>query len=105
MNTESSSRHVRRTPEQWHALIHEFKQSGMSGQQFCSEHDVGYASFCQWRRRVENQSTTDVPTFIDLGTLGEAGMPTSTDAASPWHIVLKLGNGVELCLSQGHVSP
>lgn len=88
----------RRSAEQWQILIEQWQQSGQSAKQFCSEQRLGYASFCQWRKRLTSSSgpTDDQreSAFIDL---------SSIEQASPkgWHIVLSLGGGVELTLSQG----
>ena len=91
----------RRGAEQWQALVEQFQQSGQSAKQFCREKKLGYASFCQWRKRLSETSEVDSvpqvspePSFIDLSSIG----PTSP---SGWHIVLSLGNGIELRLSQG----
>lgn len=93
--------HARRTPQQWQTLVDEWQKSGESAKRFCSARSVGYASFCQWRKRLtesdpacaqEQQAAPDSG-FIDLTTLAAA--PTG-----PWHIVLSLGNGVALTLSQ-----
>lgn len=90
----------RRSPEQWQALIDQWQQSGQSAKQFCKEQALGYASFCQWKKRLaqsdENataEASSPEPSFIDLASLG-ASQPGG------WHIVLSLGGGVELTLSQ-----
>lgn len=92
----------RRPAEQWQSLIEQWQQSGQSAKQFCQEQALGYASFCQWKKRLtqpdDKTATTAAgfsePSFIDLASLGSS-------SASGWHIVLSLGNGVELTLSQG----
>lgn len=87
----------RRTPAQWQALIDQWQQSGQPGTRFCKDNGIGYASFCKWRKRLSNEQVqidhNTAPRFIDLGALQEE--------AGHWHIVLSLGNGVELRLSQG----
>ena len=98
---------IRRTADQWRAILKQFQQSGLSAPKFCEQYDIGYGSFCKWRQRFNLESDTRMqssepssPTFIDLGVL-ESRSDSSQAASSPsWHIVLKLGNGVELCLSQ-----
>ena len=104
--TKPNQRHTR---AQWKQLVEAFRQSGLSSKQFCMEHEIGYASFCQWRKRLSAESDLsqqkhgepNTPTaFLDLGALPHCG-----SADSPWHIVLKLGNGIELCLTPSHVSP
>lgn len=89
----------RRSADQWQALVEQWQNSGLSALQFCQEKEVGYASFCQWRKRFAEQSTTPTkaePSFIDLASLAQ-----SPSHKGSWHIVLSLGNGVELTLSQG----
>lgn len=93
----------RRTPSQWQSLIEQQKQSGLSVPTFCSEHSVSPASFYKWRQRLEapepGPETKPEPSFIDLSSLSSSsGNPLEGDKA--WHIVLSLGNGVELRLSQ-----
>lgn len=91
---------IRRNPEQWQELIHSQQQSGLSARAFCEQGDIGYASFCNWRKRLsvgnsqqgDNKPTPDAD-FIDLSTL-----PGSQQ--SGWQIILKLGDGMELSLSK-----
>lgn len=86
----------RRTPEQWQALVAQWRDSGQSAARFCAEHCIGYVSFCQWRKRFgEADAGSPAPQFIDLGTLAARTGPGA------WRIVLSLGQGVELRLSQG----
>jgi len=89
----------RRTAQQWQELVGAWQQSGQSVTRFCREQDIGYASFCQWRKRLlackaPQTGRAPEPAFIDLA-------PLNAPAASGWHIVLSLGQGVELTLRQG----
>lgn len=91
----------RRTSEQWKALVDQQRNSGLSAAQFCKQENIGYASFCNWRKRLSDLSTEDSvcsgdTSFLDLSSL----MGTSTSSGPGWNIVLSLGNGVELRLSQ-----
>lgn len=87
----------RRTPEQWQQVVKEWQQSGQSARAFCAEQSIGYASFCQWRKRLSALEALNepAPSFVDLGALADR------KESSSWNIVLSLGNGVELRLSQG----
>lgn len=90
-----------RTPDQWQALVNQQRASGLSASQFCKQENIGYASFCNWRKRLSETSTSDASdsseaSFLDLSSL----MGTSQSAGPGWNIVLSLGNGVELRLSQ-----
>lgn len=88
-----------RTSTDWQALINAWESSTLSAHRFCEQQGIGYASFCQWRKRLKAAAEVAVPaaTFIDLGALS-ASAPRHGQG---WHIVLSLGNGVELRLSQG----
>lgn len=99
--SKTQSKSKRRSPDQWKALVDQYRNSGLSARRFCAQHNIGYASFCNWRQRVGEQTPgqsgpSDRPAaFIDLSALAPARAP------SPWHIVLSLGDGVELRLSRG----
>ena len=90
-----------RTPDQWQALVNQQRDSGLSARQFCEQENIGYASFCNWRKRLSDPSVDDSAgsgeaSFLDLSSL----MDTSQPSGPGWNIVLSLGNGVELRLSQ-----
>lgn len=103
MSIEPSTRYQRRTSEQWQNIIEQFQETDLSGVKYCEQYGVPYASFCKWRKKLsspltqESRSTSD---FIDLGLLSQQAI--QSEHSQPWHIVLKLGNGVELCLTQNH---
>ena len=92
-----------RPQEQWQTLVDKQRDSGLSTMQFCKQEDIGYASFCSWRKRLTEEPAADSTSsgeagFLDLSSL----MSVSPSAGSGlgWNIVLSLGNGVELRLSQ-----
>ncbi len=99
----------RRNRSEWEQLIRAYHQNGLSSKQFCIEHGLGYASFCQWKRRLSSElelpGSKSVSPFIDIGALSSMshGAAESSSSSASWQIVLKLGNGVELCLNQVHV--
>ncbi|SDJ07601.1 hypothetical protein SAMN04487867_122110, partial [Vreelandella titanicae] len=85
-----------RTPEQWQALVDQHRDSGLSASQFCKQENIGYSSFCNWRKRLSDQPTDNSTdsgeaSFLDLSSL----MGTSPSSGLGWNIVLSLGNGVE----------
>ncbi len=105
MNPEAPKRYKRRSPELWQNLVDQFHQSGLSGAKFCREYNITYANFCKWHQKLSAHSAvsdTTQPGFIDLSLLSPS--PALETHTPPWHIVLKLGNGVELCLSQAHAA-
>jgi hypothetical protein len=90
----------RRTPEQWQALVNQWQSSAQSAARFCDAQGIGYASFCSWRKRLAGDQASPTAadrdvSFINLGAL------SASDEGRAWNIVLSLGNGVELRLSQG----
>jgi putative transposase len=94
-------RYQRQSPEQWQTIIAAFHQSGISAPIFCQEQGISYASFCKWRHKIIEPATPTktcseartTSSFIDLQAL-------AASSGSTWNITLKLGNGVELNLSQ-----
>ena len=89
-----------RSREQWQSIIDEFSASDLSAPNFCKQFNVPYGSFAKWRKKLASHSVQSVDpdpsdhSFLDLSSLA------GTEANNTWHITLKLGNGVELVLSQ-----
>lgn len=86
-----------RNAAQWQQLIDLWHTSELSIAEFCQTHQLSTMSFYKWRQRLAEQ-TEKAPVhqstqFIDLSAFAHQ------DNAR-WHIVLSLGNGVELTLSQ-----
>ena len=92
---------IRRNKAQWQALVDQQQQSQLSATAFCKTQHIGYASFCQWRKRLsqaEGRITPSEPAFIDVSALQSSAAPSNTNHTG-WHIVLSLGEGIELQLS------
>ena len=90
-----------RTPEQWQTLVDQQRDSGLSASKFCKQESIGYASFCNWRKRLSDPSTHDSAGSGEAGFLDLSSLMGNSPSSGPgWHIVLSLGNGVELRLSQ-----
>lgn len=86
-----------RSAAQWQQLIDLWHVSELSITEFCQTHQLSTMSFYKWRQRLAPQSEQAQPMqdaqFIDLFVFAKQG-------GDRWHIVLSLGNGVELTLSQ-----
>ncbi|MDP5138087.1 IS66 family insertion sequence element accessory protein TnpB [Rheinheimera baltica] len=86
-----------RNAAQWQQLIDLWRTSELSITEFCQTHQLSTMSFYKWRQRLAPQSGQAQPMqdtqFIDLSAFAKQG-------GTHWHIVLSLGNGVELSLSQ-----
>ena len=90
-----------RTPEQWQALVDQQHDSGLSASKFCKQENIGYASFCNWRKRLSDPSTEETSGSGEAGFLDLSSLMGNSPSSGPgWNIVLSLGNGVELRLSQ-----
>lgn len=105
MKSEETRHYQRRTADQWKGLVEHFNQCDQSGAAYCRENGIAYASFCTWRQRLSSSESlttpnneSSAPAFIDLNLLAQKSMDHAQNTS--WNIVLKLGNGVELCLSQ-----
>ena len=86
-----------RNAAQWQQLIDLWHTSELSITEFCHTHQLSTMSFYKWRQRLSPQ-TEQAPVrqdtqFVDLSAFAHQGN-------TRWHIVLSLGNGVELTLSQ-----
>ncbi|MCP5161210.1 MAG: IS66 family insertion sequence element accessory protein TnpB [Hahellaceae bacterium] len=84
-----------RSAADWQALLRQWQQSALSAPAFCRQKQIGYASFCQWRKRLAMQTDEQVeisppPDFIALSGLAAA------PAQGNWHLWLKLGPWVEV---------
>ncbi len=90
----------RRTPEQWQALVDQWQSSGQSAARFCDAQAIGYASFCSWRKRLAGDQASPSAEDQDVSFIDLSGLSSSGEGRA-WNIVLSLGNGVELRLSQG----
>jgi len=86
-------------PEQWQALLNQQRDSGLSAMQFRKQEDIGYASFCNWRKRLVVEPASQASGSEDTGFLDVSSLMRTSSGAG-WNIVLSLGNGVELRLSQ-----
>lgn len=107
------SRRPRRSAAQWQRLISQQAASGLSASAFCDRRDLSYASFMQWRRRLQSSepaadtettavadSSLEVPSmpFIELTAPSVPGA-LRTDAER-WLIELDLGGGIQLRIAQ-----
>ncbi len=99
-----------RSARQWQQLVERQARSSKSAREFCADHDIGYASFIQWRSRLtDSESATSLsidsaPKFIELTSgLDEHRQhePERIDITTPILIELDLGGGLQLRISRG----
>ena len=85
---------IRRSPEQWQAIMSSFDASGLTQEAFCLRESIAVSTFCKWRQKMSHsESHTNTPEFYDLSTLGRLSTNSQLD------IALELGNGITLRLT------
>ncbi len=83
------SQRVHRSVTEWQSIIDQQSTSGLSASKFCKQHQIRYASFCKWRKRLCTKPIAVDP-VIDLSQLFTDGTSNGRD------IELDLGNGIKL---------
>jgi len=106
------SKRTYRSADAWRSFVHEQQRSGLSARAFCEANALGYASFINWRRRLDEPQTPDrsaSASFIELTpATGVASLPVSSSQppakqlapSTPFTIELSLGHGIELRITQ-----
>lgn len=99
-----------RSARQWQQLVDRQARSSQSAREVCDDHDIGYASFIQWRSRLSDNAPSTylsvgrVPKFVELtSTLDERRHhePDQLDVDTPILIELDPGGGLQLRISRG----
>jgi len=81
----------------WRGLLRLWRQSGLSGRQFCAQQGVSEASFYAWRRviarRDRQQASARKWAAVDRPTSGPAfvplALPSSTETAPAIEVVVR----------------
>lgn len=102
---ERRTRRVRRSAEQWAALIEAQSRSGRSIAVFCREHGLSANSFYRWRRRLEASASAEAVrrSFVRLrmsaADEGATGRGIETGRSQRDTLVVRFVDGVELEVS------
>lgn len=90
---------IRRSPDEWRALLGRLGTSGLGVEAFCRRELISAASFYRWRSTLGAQGVGgavvvqgDVPAFVDLGAVHSRPPRQRLD------LKLDLGDGVVLHL-------
>ena len=51
-----SKRHIRRSADQWTAIIDQQSKSGVGAKEFCKENNLGLSTFSKWKRKLQLDS-------------------------------------------------
>ena len=89
-------RRVRRSREEWHALLERFERSGQRREEFCREQGLTRSSFDRWRRALGRTGSgrgavSDSALFVEL-------MAQESASVAGWDVELALGDGMVLRL-------
>lgn len=83
---------IRRTPEQWREILHEFRASGLDRKSFCERKGLRRESLRRAEIRLDHSEPVSMP-FLEL----------AAPAAEPvrgWDMELELGDGLVLRLAR-----
>jgi putative transposase len=95
-----TQRRIRRSREEWQALVARFQDSGQTPEQFCAELGIGQSTLRRWCSRLQERPpevVTQAPVFVPL-TSEERRHAVS---AQSWEVELQLDTGVVLRLRRG----
>lgn len=97
-NSNTRKKRIRRTAEEWRALISGFTDSGMTLERYCQSHGVSLSGFYTWRKRFESEysSPSTKPSFIELVPPESAYRPQDASDAVRWRLELELGDDMRL---------
>lgn len=99
-DTKRRTRQVRRSAEQWAALIEAQSRSGRSIAVFCREHGLSANSFYRWRRRLEASAGSQRRPFVRLrmsaADEGATRRGAQAGGADRDTVVVRFVDGVEL---------
>ena len=66
VNSSDKRSDIRR--EYWRKHLENWRQSGLSQQEYCREHNVGYSTFCRWKKRLGNAASGCASHLVEVGS-------------------------------------
>jgi|AntRauTorcE11898_2_1112593.scaffolds.fasta_scaffold09444_1 hypothetical protein len=81
-------------PDHWPQLIRQWQDSGLSGKQFCRDHDLVYHCFIYWRKKHRRQSPVVPPQ--PAGPSGFVKVARQSSPARDDRLTLSLPGGLAL---------
>jgi len=76
----------------WQEHLKAFDKSGLSQREYCRQADIGYGSFNQWKRRIENNQAEEQP-IIEV-----SHKPVIQEPMSDNVIVIRWNNSLQISL-------
>ena len=92
-------------PGSWPALISQWQDSGLSGQQFCRDHDLVYHRFVYWRKKCADQPARIVDARQPVQGSGFAKVARRSEPVTDERLTLSLPGGLSLSgITAGNVA-
>ena len=94
-------RRMRRSREEWSALVSRFEESGQTREAFCAETGISVSTLRRWCSRFRQgarPAVSQAPLFVELPAEEKLAEESSVQ---PWEVELQLGGGVLLRLRRG----
>lgn len=107
---ESSSksgtqRRIRRSREEWRALVARFEESGQTRARFCAELGVAVSTLTRWRGKLRQPAAsaraTQTPVFVELP--GEEKSPRAL--VRPWEVELHIPESIPANVAEMFLMP
>ena len=89
----------RRSREEWHSILQEQQQSGLTQSQFCQSRGLSLASFYSWKQKLKPVSPDPIQTSSQESWL-ELPVQGAKTSDSSWDIELKLPGNIILRMRQ-----
>jgi len=93
-----TQRNVRRSADEWQAIVDQYTDSGLKVNDFCQQQGYALATFSKWKRRLS-------PPQSDRANKSFAPVVTTTTASPPERssVTLQIGRAVTLSIRVGGV--
>jgi len=80
---------VRRSEDEWHAILARWEKSGTSVEEFCTGEKIAFSSFRRWQQRLR-VSRSRRAQFVPVT------VASSTSSNPTWALEVELPNGTRL---------
>lgn len=101
-------RNIRRSAEQWSAIIEQQVQSGLPIKVFCEEQNLGFSTFSKWKRKLQQNTAVErksparsTPAFEPVEIVPEK----SVQSMPATRITLALDDGITLSIERAIPAP
>ena len=75
----------------WQEHLKSYYESGLSQREYCRQADIGYWSFNQWKRRIENTQESTALTEVPRKVPNQSSISDN-------RIIVKLNNEIQISL-------